>query len=256
MTGRGNNTYLVAEESGAAALIDAGVGDSGHLKALVDALAARHATLTDVLVTHAHADHASGAPMLRSVATRAIFRKAPWPEEDARYPVDWQPLVDGQALVAGGERLTVLATPGHSPDHVVFWHEESRSAFTGDMVAQGTSVMIQWSRGGDLVQYLEALERLLVLSPRIFYPAHGPVVEKPVELLDAYLAHRRMRERHVIAALRSGHATVQDIADSIYHGVDAALMPAARENVRAHLEKLKREGRAAASDDGSVWRLQ
>ena len=52
-----------------------------------------------------------------------------------------------------------------------------------------------------------------------------------------------MRERQVLAALRPGHATVQAIAESIYDGLDPALMPAARENVRAHLEKLKADGR-------------
>jgi hypothetical protein len=56
----------------------------------------------------------------------------------------------------------------------------------------------------------------------------------------------------VIAALAAGCSTVPAIADSIYDGLDSALMPAARENVRAHLEKLKAEGRAAEHDDG--WR--
>jgi hypothetical protein len=45
---------------------------------------------------------------------------------------------------------------------------------------------------------------------------------------------------------------VEAIAESIYHGVDAALMPAARENVRAHLEKLRTEGQAVL--DGGIWR--
>jgi hypothetical protein len=52
----------------------------------------------------------------------------------------------------------------------------------------------------------------------------------------------------VIDALRAGHASVQDIAESIYDGLAPALLPAAQENVRAHLEKLKTEGRAADAD--------
>lgn len=254
MTGRGNNTYLIARDAGPAALIDAGVGDARHLESLQDALAARGATLADVLVTHAHTDHASGAPALASAHCSAVFRKYPWPEEDARYPVAWQPVEDEQEIDAGSQRLRVLVTPGHSPDHVVFWHEESRSAFAGDLVTQGSSVMIQWSRGGDLIQYLAALERLLAMAPRTIYPAHGPIVSEPMDLLKAYLTHRRMRERQVMAALQSGRATVHDIADSIYHGVEPSLMPAARENVRAHLEKLRHDGRASASEDGVLWR--
>ena len=57
----------------------------------------------------------------------------------------------------------------------------------------------------------------------------------------------------MVDALRAGHASVQAIAESIYDGLAPALMPAARENVRAHLEKLKAE-RRAAHDDGR-WTL-
>ena len=76
-------------------------------------------------------------------------------------------------------------------------------------------------------------------------PGHGPAIDDPQTILSGYLEHRRQRERQVLDALRAGHATVQAIAESIYDGLAPALMPAARENVRAHLEKLKTEGRAA-----------
>jgi hypothetical protein len=71
----------------------------------------------------------------------------------------------------------------------------------------------------------------------------------PRAVLTGYLTHRRQREQQVLAALRAGHATVQAIAESIYDGLAPALMPAAQENVRAHLEKLKTDGLAANADD-------
>jgi len=113
--------------------------------------------------------------------------------------------------------------------------------------------MIHTSRGGDLAEYMASLERVAALSPKVLLPAHGPRVDDPRALLAGYLEHRRMREQQVIAALRSGHATVEAIAESIYDGLDPALMPAARENVRAHLEKLRAEN--AASVDSDRWRL-
>jgi Zn-dependent hydrolases, including glyoxylases len=149
--------------------------------------------------------------------------------------------------------LKVLHTPGHSPDHLSFWHEETGTIFTGDLVARGSSVMIHTSRGGDLAQYLRSLERLIALEPRVLLPAHGPRIEEPRALLLAYIAHRRMRGQQVISALRAGRSSVQDIADSIYDGLDPALMPAARENVRAHLEKLKAQGLVV--DEAGRWRL-
>jgi len=253
MTGAGNNTYLLVASNRDAAMVDAGVGEPRHLAALDRALADRQARLDRVLVTHGHADHASGAPVIASAWPAAAFAKHPWPDVDARYGVDWQPLADGDVVMVGGDPLTVLHTPGHSPDHLVFWHEPSRTAFTGDLVVDGSSVMIDWSHGGNLEQYLAALERLRGLEPRLLLPSHGQAIADPERVLIAYLEHRRQRERQVLAALRAGDATVQAITESIYDGLEPALTAAARENVRAHLEKLKAEGRAV--DEHGRWRM-
>jgi glyoxylase-like metal-dependent hydrolase (beta-lactamase superfamily II) len=215
-----------------------------------EALDRHGARLERVLVTHGHGDHASGAPALAAAHPAAVFAKYPSPALDRR-GVDWQPLADGDVVPAGGESLTVLHTPGHSPDHLAFWHEQTRTAFSGDLVVAGSSVMIQASRGGRLLDYMRSLERLISLEPRVLLPAHGRRVDNPIALLNGYLEHRRMRERQVLEALASGQSSVQAIAESIYHGLSPDLLAAAHENVRAHLEKLKAEGRAF--DEAGRW---
>src|SRR5262245_22190637 len=254
MTGRGNNTYLVIGSTPQSVLIDAGVGHPRHLASIDRELRTHAAQLRQVRVTHGHTDHVSGVPHLAARHRNVVFSKFPWPEEDWRYDVRWHAVAEGDEIALGRSHLVVLHTPGHSPDHVTFWHESSRTAFTGDLVVAGSSVMIHWSRGGDLSAYLRSIQRLLDLSPQILFPGHGPKVEDPAALLTAYLEHRRMRERQVIECLTAGRETVEAIAQSIYDGLEPALMPAARENVRAHLEKLKAEH--LITDESGKWRIR
>lgn len=236
LTGRGNNTWLV--NGVVPALIDAGVGARAHVEAIADALGDR--PLGRVLVTHGHADHASGVPALR----------ARWPElEVFKWPLPGEagvhPLKDGDDLDAGDGQLIVLHTPGHAPDHVCFWDPRTRAVFAGDMVVSGTTVMIPAGRGGNLSDYLASLERLATLGAARIYPGHGPIIETPARIIGEYLEHRRLRERQVLACLRDGVADVDEMVARIYPGLDEKLRPAARLTLEAHLEKLRDEGRAS-----------
>jgi len=137
MTGRGNWTYLIP--GSAPVLIDAGVGEAPHLDALFAHVPSGPA---QVLVTHIHPDHASGAPAVAQRAPAATFLKFPWPARDAEIPVPWQPLADGDVVDTGEGPLQVVHTPGHAPDHVILWHETSGTAFTGDLLVLGNTVVI------------------------------------------------------------------------------------------------------------------
>lgn len=238
-TGEGNWTYLIPGD--APVLIDAGVGKPSHLEALA---AAAPGGPSRVLVTHAHADHSSGAPAIRARFASTQFAKYPWPEQDAGVDVAWQSLAAGDRVATAEGDLQVLHTPGHSPDHLAFWHEESRTVFTGDLLVAGSTVFIPASSGGNLADYLASLRALLVLGPRRAWPAHGPVIDDPEALIHDYLSHRQRREAQVIDALDAGPTTVEEIASRIYPGLAAALEPMARESVLAHLMKLEHEGRA------------
>ena len=249
ITGDGNWTWLI--KGRIPTLVDAGAGEPRHLDALSEALAGTR--LAQVLVTHTHMDHASGAAALRDRLGVTRFLKLPWPDRDARWPVAWLPLHDAEAIGAGDTELVAIHTPGHSPDHLCFWHEPSRTLFGGDLAIKGTSVWIPASHGGDLAAYLASLERVLALKPVRVLPAHGPVIENPAAVLRAYIDHRLEREAQVIDALRAGDTTPQAIVRRVYQDIRESLVPLAQESVMAHLVKLQQEGRARAEND--AWTM-
>ena len=180
------------------------------------------------------------------------FAKYPWPEEDARYAVAWQSLADGDIVHAGDENPDwLLHTPGHSPDHVAFWHEPAAPCSPAISSMLGGSVMIHSSRGGDLAQLPRvARTPARAAAARRLLPAHGPADRRSAAVLAAYIEHRRDARaagrwpRCARAATRCRRSPNPSMMVST-----PALMPAARENVRAHLEKLKTEGLAANEDD-------
>jgi glyoxylase-like metal-dependent hydrolase (beta-lactamase superfamily II) len=175
-----------------------------------------------------------------------------WPERDERFVVACDPLSDGDEVPAGDEDLQVIHTPGHSPDHVCFWHEPTRTVFCGDLMLEGGTVVIPASRGGHLADYIRSLERVCALEPSRALPAHGPIIDRPIELIRGYLAHRARRELQVLEALGHGLGTPEQIAARIYAQAPETLRGAAEESVRAHLEKLVEEGRA--SENAGVFR--
>jgi glyoxylase-like metal-dependent hydrolase (beta-lactamase superfamily II) len=250
LTGAGNHTWLLTGQ--VPTLIDAGVGTPAHVAALAAALDAVEQTLRQVVVTHAHSDHASGATVLAARWPDAVFTKWPWPELDGRSAVSWTPLDTGQMIAAGDIALEVLHTPGHAPDHICLWHAGSRTLFGGDLLIEGTTVVVPGTRGGDLIAYLDSLGRVAALEPRQVLPAHGPVIDDPIGLIERYSAHRASREREVLAAIESGADSVDAIVSAVYPAITGPLRMVAVETAHAHVNKLRAE-RRIEDDNGRLF---
>ena len=73
-------------------------------------------------------------------------------------------------------------------------------------------------------------------------PGHGPEVADPAAKLEEYLAHRRERERRLLAALARGARTQDELLDAVWSDVPPGLRGAAAVTLAAHLGKLEEEG--------------
>jgi glyoxylase-like metal-dependent hydrolase (beta-lactamase superfamily II) len=206
----------------------------------------------EIVLTHRHADHVSGANHLRErfgagVAAHRITA------EDLRGKVPVDRIVeDGDRFEFEGEpeiSLVALHTPGHARGHLCFLEERTRSLITGDLIVGLGTVVIDPPEG-NMSDYLRSLERMRGLDPSAIFGAHGPVVGSALRKIDEYIAHRLEREANIFGAVREGAGTEREIVAVVYTDVPEKLHALAERSVLAHLEKLQAEGRAGIGSDG------
>ncbi|MEE2568469.1 MBL fold metallo-hydrolase [Pseudarthrobacter sp. J64] len=230
----GTNTYLVsAPGSRRVVVVDPGPLDETHLAAL-----AASGDVELILITHRHHDHTEGAERLHQL-TGAPVRAA----DPAHCHGAGTPLRDGEIIDAGGVRIEVLGTPGHTSDSVSFYLPDdgpAGSVLTGDTIlGRGTTVLDY--PDGTLSDYLSSLDALEALGDATVLPAHGPVLPAIGAIVRAYRDHRLQRLEQVRQALavHGRDATAAEVAAVVYSDVDPTVRRAAELSVAAQLDYLR-----------------
>ena len=198
-----NNTYIVAcSDTREAAVIDVGF----EPQAAIDELRRAGLTLTMLLNTHAHYDHAAGMrevqqvlggtywlhPADRPLLARLADQGAAFGFPVARPPEDIHDLADGQRLLIGRHELRVVHTPGHSPGHVIFLAGEH--VWDGDVLFAG-SVGRTDLPGGSWEQLERSIRECLFTLPDTVHvhPGHGPATTIGREKRDNPFVGERAR---------------------------------------------------------------
>jgi hydroxyacylglutathione hydrolase len=170
-----------------AAVIDPG----GDLDKVLAAVAKEGVTLTKILLTHAHIDHAGATAELARTQHVPIIgphrgdkfwidglveqgRMFGFGHCESFEPDQW--LVDGDRVTLGNGEFEVRHCPGHTPGHVIFYSAADQLAFVGDVLFAGSIGRTDFP-GGDYATLLKSIrENLFPLGDGVrFVPGHGPM---------------------------------------------------------------------------------
>ena len=176
LDGLGHQSHYVTDgTSGFAAVVDPRRDVDSYLQAA----RRTNTVITHILETHIHNDYVTGARELASRTGAAIVASA-----DAQLVYPHLPVHDGDQFQVGELRFQVMATPGHTPEHMSYIVYEPGSS-TPYAVFSGGSMLVGGAGRTDLLgsgmtltltrQQYHSLRRLLDTLPGsvLVYPTHG-----------------------------------------------------------------------------------
>jgi glyoxylase-like metal-dependent hydrolase (beta-lactamase superfamily II) len=209
------NGFMLRDDDGQVTLIDMGIASSGKkVIAALRSVGSDPSDVTRLMLTHCHPDHAGGAAYVARETGRPVdvhagdaeyVRSGTQPPRDqsqrlgrlvsrfpdpknAKVPVG-EELGDGQVVpFAGGIR--VIHTPGHSPGHASYLHEESGTLITGDAIFNVLGR--RWPMKflcSDFAMTKQTAHRLGEEEYAVAAFTHGPeITDRPREAIRKFLA--------------------------------------------------------------------
>ena len=261
MTYWGTNSYLIGSGP-RRMLIDPGPDLPDHRDAILSALPTG-AEISHILVSHAHVDHSAGTGALARETGAVVL--AFGTADAGRSPhmqllhaegatgggegVDheFQPdrcLNDGATVRLDDTAVTALHTPGHMGNHLCF--QWSDLIFCGDLIMGWSSSLIS-PPDGDAAAFRDSCAKLLDRRATRLLPGHGAPIDTPRVRIEELLAHRALREDHILQALHDGPLHLPELTRRVYSALPDSHLPAAARNTLAHLIDLHQKHQVHAA---------
>jgi len=182
------NTYILADDSGKAAIIDCGCYDIREFESFVKFIDEKHLDPVLLLNTHNHLDHIFGNKFIlgkyglktcsneldESNRTDAVQHASLFGLTMEEPPEPSTFIGDNQTVSFGSEKLVALLVPGHTSGSLAFYSEKEGCVFTGDALFAG-SIGRSDLKGGDHETLLKSIKNKLFVLPAstVVYPGHG-----------------------------------------------------------------------------------
>lgn len=183
------NTYVVYNGEGWCIIVDPGCYFGNERNELKDFIGEHQLSPKYLLNTHCHLDHVFGNKFIHDTyhlslhlhkKEEAVLAYAPisgvqWGLPFDNYRGDLIFLDEGDSVMLGEDRLSVLFTPGHSPGSISFHCEAQQFVLGGDVLFR-ESIGRTDLPGGDSAMLLSSIQNKLwpLSDSTIVYPGHGP----------------------------------------------------------------------------------
>lgn len=224
--------------------------EQNALHGYVDSLIEAGSVIRELILTHLHRDHVSGANALQNHLREKHQLQVPiaahkLTAESVKDSIRVERFIeDGEILNLKNNRdetlsLTALHTPGHARGHLCFYDEQRGFLLSGDNVV-GTGTVLIAPPEGNMRDYLDSLERMKNLpNLRFMCGSHGAAVFDARGKIEEYIAHRLEREKQILRALEAGTNSPEEITKIVYQDLNPKLFPLAYQSVLAHLAKIE-----------------
>ena len=139
---------------------DTAAVDPSVAEPVLDAVAARGWTLTQVLNTHWHPDHTGGNEAIKAATGCSITA----PAEAQRVSKVDRMVAEGDRVAVAGAEAVVWDIPAHTAGHIAYYFEAERMIFVGDtMFAMGCGRLFEGTAG----QMYSNMQRIAALPPDV-----------------------------------------------------------------------------------------